>query len=261
MHVPLTIVVAIAAAASTDATRLTLSAPAAIVELDMGKLKGEPSRLAWSPDARQLYLQTLERSKVPPRMRHYVLALDGQPPKPVEQEPPWAATYWAWKSAQAAPGLPAFSIAIDQQQKRMTTTSTPTGGELARGGTSGGGEPGSGIGVGVGSAEASMAAVQSQTANVVTLRLKGEVIGEFINRPLLPGFTFGWAPAGSGLIAFASQAGPVVVMDDQGRKQPIAAKGTLLPAWTDDGKRLAYLEKGGRKKIVLMIVDVTRPAP
>jgi hypothetical protein len=33
----------------------------------------------------------------------------------------------------------------------------------------------------------------------------------------------------------------------------------LLPAWTDDGKRLAYLERSGKDKAVLQIVDVSGP--
>jgi Tol biopolymer transport system component len=49
-------------------------------------------------------------------------------------------------------------------------------------------------------------------------------------------------------------------MDYEGRKQEIASsKAAFLPAWSDDGRRLAYLEKTGKNKAVLRIVDVTRP--
>jgi Tol biopolymer transport system component len=49
-------------------------------------------------------------------------------------------------------------------------------------------------------------------------------------------------------------------MDYEGHKQEIASsKSALLPAWADDGKRLAYLERTGKNKAVLKIVDVTRP--
>lgn len=93
-----------------------------------------------------------------------------------------------------------------------------------------------------------------------TLRLKGEIIGQFVNSPAVPGLTFGWGPAGTGLIAFANRDGRLMIMDDQGRKQQVAStKAVLLPAWTDDGNRLAYLEKSGRKKFVLKVIDVTRP--
>ena len=83
------------------------------------------------------------------------------------------------------------------------------------------------------------------------MKLKGEIVGEFVNAVATPGLTFGWAPAG-GLIAFSNPDGRVVIMDDQGRKQEISSsKSTLLPAWTDDGKRLAYLQRTGKNKVVL----------
>lgn len=252
-------VVAAPASPAVDASKLTLSMPASIVEFDSGKLKGDLSRLAWSPDARQLYLQTIERDRDGnvKSMHHYVLALDGKPPKGVDVEPPWSTAYWSWKSAQAAPGLPAFKIDVEQQQKRITSTSSPMGGDLAKGGVEGGaGAAGPGMTTG----DAMAAANQSQMVSVWTYKLKGEVIGEFVNAAAVHGLTFGWAPAGTGLIAFVNKDGRVVIMDDQGHKQEVASsKSALLPAWTDDGKRLAYLEKTGKNKAALKIVDVTRP--
>src|SRR5512135_3304116 len=81
-----------------DASSVTLSPPTAIVELDTGKLKGDFARLAWSPDAQQIYLQTVEHDRTGSRMRHYVLSLDSQPPRGVDGEPGWASAYWSWKS-------------------------------------------------------------------------------------------------------------------------------------------------------------------
>ena len=246
--------------AAVDASKLTLSMPATIVEIDTGKLKGDVLRLSWSPDGQQLYLQTAERDRVGniKTAHHYLVTLDGKPPTGVDQEPPWAATYWGWKSAQSAPRMTSFRIEVEQQQKRVTSTSVPMGGNLAKGGPEGGTAVG-GAATGFGSGDAMSAALQSQMANVFTLKLKGEVVGEFVNTPAIPGLTFGWGPAGSGLIAFSNAKGVVVIMDDQGRKQEIAAsKPTLLPAWSDDGKRLAYLERTGKNKAVLKIVDVAR---
>src|SRR5687768_13302767 len=56
---------------------VTLAKPKQVVELDMGKLKGEPSRLAWSPDASHVYVQTLEGGFGRPgaKLRHYNVAL------------------------------------------------------------------------------------------------------------------------------------------------------------------------------------------
>ncbi len=246
---------------AVDASKLTLSTPATIVEIDTGKLKGDLSRLAWSPDAQQLYLQTVERDRAGniKTARHYVLERGGKPPKGIESEPAWSTAYWSWKSTQAAPGLPAFKIDVEQQQKRMSGTSIPMGGDLARGGVDTGGSAG-GAATGFGTGDAVSAALQSQMVNVFTLKLKGEVVGEFVNAPAMPGLTFGWAPAGTGLIAFANKDGRVIIMDDQGRKQEIASsKAAFLPAWTDDGKQLAFLERTGKNKAVLKIVDVTRP--
>lgn len=260
--------VGLATAPPIDATRIVLSPPASVVEIDAGKLKGNLVRLAWSPDATQLYLQTAEldtRGNV--KLRHFILGFDGQPPKGTDQEPAWAASYWAWKSAQAAPGLSALKITIDQQQKRVSATSNPAGGDMAKGATEGGGAGtgGSGGGGGAGGmtvGEAAGAAYQSQNVGVVTLKLKSVVIGEFVNAPAIPGTTFGWGPTGSGLVVFAGPDGHVVIMDDQGRKQEVpGSKAAYLPGFTTDGKKLAYLEKTAKKKFQLRTVDVTFPAP
>jgi hypothetical protein len=239
-----------------DASKLTLSAPAAIVELDSGKLKGDLIRLSWSPDGQQMYVQTVERDRTGgiKSTHHYLLALDGKPPKGVDEEPVWSTRYWAWKSGPSAPGLLTFKIDPEQQRRRRTATSTPMGGDLAKGGVDGGA-----AGPGMSTGDVMAAAAQSQMESVWTLKLKGEVVGEFVNTPAIPGLTFGWAPMGTGLIAFANPEGRIVIMDDQGRKQPIASKGALLPAWTADGARLAYLEKTGKNKAALKIVDVKRP--
>ena len=37
--------------------------------------------------------------------------------------------------------------------------------------------------------------MQSQTAHYYILKLKGEVVGEFVNTVAVPGLTFGWGPA------------------------------------------------------------------
>lgn len=260
MPILLAFFVAAAPSLLADASKLTLSPPAAIVEIDTGKLKGELSRLTWSPDAQQLYLQTVERERAGTvkALHHYVLALDGKPPKSVEEEPAWSAAYWAWKSTQAAPGLPALKIDVEQQRKRMSGTSIPMGGDLAKGGVDAGGSAG-GAATGFGTGDAVSAAVQSQMVNVFTLKLKGEVVGEFVNAAAIPGLTFGWAPAGTGLIAFANPAGRIVIMDADGHKQEVASsKAALLPAWSDNGKHLAYLERTGKNKAVLKVVEVTR---
>ncbi|MEW5982653.1 MAG: hypothetical protein AB1806_09815 [Acidobacteriota bacterium] len=248
------------AAGQIDAASLTLSAPTAIVEIDVGKLKGDLVRLSWSPDGTQFYLQTSETDRrFNTRLRHFVLGLDGQPPKGTAQEPTWASLYWSKKSSQIAPGVPSLKIEVEQQRKLVSATSNPAGGSLARGDLPGS-TTAAGTQTGMGLEDAARAAEQGQMANIVTLRLKGQVIGEFVNAPAIPGLTFSWGPAGTGLVAFADPDGRIVIMDGQGRVHKLSGpKSASLPAWTADGKRLAYLEKTGRNKFTLHVVDVTMP--
>jgi hypothetical protein len=249
-----------AAQAPADATRVTVSAPAAVVDIDAGKLKGDIVRLAWSPDAGELYVQTSETSGLNIRLRHYRVGLDGTPPASIPEEPGWAALYWSWKSAQSAPGLSSLKIEVEQQQKRVSATSSPSGGSMARGDLPGSGSN-AGAGAGMGLEDAARAVGQSQTANAVTLRLKGHVIGEFVNAAVVPGLAFSWGPSGTGLIAFVDQDRRVVIMDDQGRTQTCTRlTSAILPAWTSDGGRLAYLEKTGKRKFTVRVADVTIPA-
>lgn len=243
------------ASPAVDASKLTLSPPATVIELDMGKLKGDPVRLSWAPDGTEVYVQTVERDRQGnvKKTRHYVVTLDGKAPKSVNTQPAWADEYWGKKSAQAAPGVPAFKIGISQETKRVNTTSIPSGGDMARGAP--GGEGGTTLGEGM------SAGIGFQTARVITLKLKDQVIGEFINAPFVPGLTFGWGPPNSGLVVYAAPEGKITVMDNEGRRQEVDSKDATLPAWSVDGKRLAYLEKAGRKKMALRVVDVTGMIP
>ena len=50
----------LAAQSPIRAGSLKVSEPVKVAELDMDKLKGQPSRLAWSDDGTQLYVQTME---------------------------------------------------------------------------------------------------------------------------------------------------------------------------------------------------------
>jgi WD40-like Beta Propeller Repeat len=259
MLLGLMFVATIGGAPTLDATKLTLSRPAAIVEIDTKKLEGDLYRLSWSPDGQRMYLQTVERDRTGNirATHHYLLTLDGQGPAKTGQEPDWSTAYWAWKSTPAAPGLPGFRIDAEESQKRVSGTATPMGGDLAKGGLEGSGSGPVGAGATAGAMDAAM---QSQVAHYWTLKLKGEVVGEFVNAAAIPGLTFGWAPANTGLIAFANRDGRIVIMDDQGRKQEIASsRSALLPGWTDDGKRLAFLERVGKNKVSLKVVEVTTP--
>jgi hypothetical protein len=88
--------------------------------------------------------------------------------------------------------------------------------------------------------------------------VKDETIGEWLNAPVTPGTTFSWAPAPLRLLAFAKRdGGPIVVIDaNGGRAELSGTKSALLPAWSADGKRLAWLERKG-KKYQLTIAEIS----
>jgi hypothetical protein len=230
------------------------AAPTAIATLDMGKLKGEPARLAWSPDGTELYLQTREGAfgQANAKLRHYVFAAANGSKRDLDAEPDWASAYWTAKSAQASPDDPGIKIELKTERRQQRTTSVPMGGDMARGGASTA-ETGTSAG------DAGAAAYGSQAATAHLMQLKGVVVGEFVNSVIVPGLTFGWGPQGSRAIAFAAQkSGRVTVMDDRGGTHEIAgSKDAILPAWSADGASLAWLQPDGRKKFALQVARVS----
>jgi hypothetical protein len=237
-----------------DARRLAITTPRSIVEIDTGKLKGETARLAWSPDGSEFYIQTIERDARGnvKSARHYVVKTAAKSVTGVDVQPPWAATYWAWKSGQASPASATFRIDVSSRQDTRRATGAPTGGVLAKGGTA---DPLQGTTI----EDVANAAIQTQQVQTYTLKLKGETLGEWINQPVLPGTNFGWAPAPLRLIAYsAHEGGPLFVLDEEGRKQQLTgAKTAILPAWSDDGAHLAWLERIDKKKLQLMVADIS----
>jgi WD40-like Beta Propeller Repeat len=229
-----------------------VSAPTPVSTIDTGKLKGEPTQLAWSPDGTQLFLQTSERDSagMTKNPRFFVMSASDGKPAPVGAPPAWAAEYWTWKSNQFAPGSTTFGIQSKVEERKVTATATPMGGDLAKGGA----DPEGGGGTTAGDVAAARA--QTHTANVFTLTLKGEVVGEFAGQQFLPGYTFGWSPKNQ-IMAYGNQAGRLALIDAQGGKQQIdATKNVILPAWSPDGTKIAFLQKAGKNKYDLVVVGL-----
>jgi hypothetical protein len=99
-----------------------------------------------------------------------------------------------------------------------------------------------------------------QMQNVYTLKLGSEIVGEWIDHPIVPGLTFGWGPKSNGLIAFAEKdGGRLVLMDQAGKKQRVeGTKDVVLPGFSEDGSRLAYVEGRGRNRFALIVAEVKK---
>ncbi len=241
---------------AASAPSLVVDTPARIAEIDAGKLKGEPTELGWSPDGTKLFLQTSQRDTqaMITNPRYFVMSASGGTPEPVAAKPDWETEYWSWKSGQYAPGSKTWAVDPPREEQRtQSATATPMGGSLAKGGSAGPGSSGSSV------EEATLNASQMQRLHVITIKLKGETIGEFVNQQFLPGYTFGWSPQTVGAIAYANTSGRLALMDQQGQKQQIdSTKNVLLPAWSADGTKIAFLQRTSKNKYDLFIASVHR---
>ena len=238
--------------------QLTVSSSTSLGEIDIDRMKGQPAKLAWSPDGKEIYLQLLDGAfGKAGAERHFVYSVADGKQKSVDAAPSWAVTYWTRKSGQASPDDPAFKIALETSQRTERGVTAGMGGDLARGGVSGGGGVGEGGGTSAGDAIA--AASATQTVTVHAMKLAGETIGEFINAVIVPGLTFGWGPAGSKTVVFAKpKGGELVIMDSAKKKQDVdGTKDALLPALSDDGSKLAWVRRDGRKKFSLLVANVS----
>ena len=157
-------------------------------------------------------------------------------------EPEWAARYWAIKSDLSAPGLPSLRLDVTQHNRR--TRPMPFVGGLNGAQTPDPKNP-----------------IDAYEAEV-TVRLRGEEIGNWVNGNPMAGENFGWGPAGTGAIAFIDHRSRLTLMDDAKRKKVIATiKGATLPAWSGDGTRLAYLQKAGRQTFALVVAEIMQAHP
>jgi hypothetical protein len=246
MHLVLTLLLTQALTA-IDVSRVTLAAATTVAVVDMGKIDGEPWRLAWSPDGGQLHLVAMKRKRADLELTHHLVDIKTGATSKVASVPEWATKYWEWKSWKSAPGNATFEINLDQQRKNVSATARPMGGDLARGGSSAG--PGTTVDEAAGGTSTNLL--------IITMRLKGEVIGQWEGEPMVPGLTFGWGPQGTDMLAYAAQDGKLALIDLQGRKQKISnTRDVRLPAWSPDATKLAWVEKQDRKKFRIQTAAV-----
>jgi hypothetical protein len=226
-----------------DVSTLKIGAPAVVAELDLGKLKGELRQVAWSPDGAELYIQTVDGVLPAETQHHYTVPAAGGPIAPADQQPDWAKAFWLFKSDRSAPGVPAMMIGVEQGTE--TTKGLPPEGSVR--------------GTGVGAADLASSNSTNATANVIRLVLLQESIGEFVDARPVPGLTFGWGPDASGAIAFTDRTGRLILFDQKLHKRTVAGvKDALLPAWSMDGSRLAWVQKSGRRKYSLVRTTLER---
>lgn len=208
-----------------DIRSLTYTPPVALATLTQSVLHGRPVRLAWSRDGQQVYVMGLG-SKTE---GHVLVSVPAGAITPVSNAPEWSRPYWSWKAGQKAPWLP--SLAIKSETKRVTAFNSTDPGNRQR---------------------AYAPSGTQSTSNV--LLLHGEVIAEANSGYVLPGFTFSWSPFAMGALAFATPRNRLAIMDSEGRRTEVAGtRDVVLPAWSEDGARIAYVVPSGNNWVLQLI--------
>lgn len=218
-----------------DVSKLTVSSPRTIRDLEAKDVRGIPTRMAWSPDGAWVYVRvsTFDRWSNE-TVRHVLIETQGTRVQPLTDEPGWLARYWNLKSALTSPVVPIWRIKVDAREEQVRTTNVPREGNIGQHG-----DPAAGLDETV--VKASQA---SQKTLFETLRLNGRVIGSAVNGHVPPGRTYAWAPDPLALVAFVTENGRLAVMNAQGHVREIkGAKKPLLPAWSQNGEQLAWVQQ------------------
>ena len=228
-----------------------VSPPAVVIDLDPSAVKGDPVQLTWSPTQGQFYLQTVEGTDSNVKLHHYLITIGSTKVESVKAEPDWAAKYWAFKSTRNVPGRSDLLIEVRETRKTGELPNQSLS-DKAKGMDSGA----------TAMTGAANAANDFNNAAVVrSLVLKNEVIGEFVDAPLLPGLTFGWSPEDLHAVAYKDQKGRLAVFDyDSGDHQEVdETRDVLLPAWSLEENKIA-VPRADRPEEILADAGEHQPA-
>jgi len=233
---------------AVDLAALTISAPATIRDIDTKGVRGTPTRLAWSPDGAWVYVRvsTFDRWSNE-TVRHVLVETGTARVEPIADEPGWLPRYWNLKSGLSSPVQAAWRVKVETRDELVRTTNVPREGNIAQHG-----DPQAGA-----DEVAAKAAFASQKTLFEVYTLSGHVIGSAVNGHVAPGRTFAWAPQPLALIAFVSDKGRLVLMNAAGKVREVKGpKKPMLPAWSEDGRRLAWVQEAGSGGFSVKVVEV-----
>lgn len=244
------------AAPSSDPPPLSVAPPAVVLEIDAGQVHGTPIQLSWSPDSASWYLETFEGQAPNVKRHRFLVAVGDRTPRPIDETPAWAVDYWNFKSNRIVPAHPLIMIAVDEgkeahqipnqnlrQKAAATAENSRTGGQMSL----------------AGSMDSSNDFANA--ARVLTLSIADKPISVLVDEPLTPGVTFGWSPKEYDSVAFRNEHhhGLSIYRIDGPTLEVSDTRDVLLPAWSPDGSKIAFLQQTGKKKYELRQLKVSLP--
>jgi hypothetical protein len=224
-----------------DVDRLKVTEIKTIASISRTELKGlVPTAVCWSPDSSGLLIHCCKAvgggvyNPTNYVGDDYSLALTGGGLTNLDVQPPWARETWARKSSVVSPcGTP---IRVGDRSQRVVYLLSGT--IIGRATAHWSDFPALGCGTNV------RAVVESEEFDY-----------------LYPGSTYSWAPPGGRAIVYTDEYKMFILSEDGRRKKKVASGNYSLPAWSDDGGKIAvvsYAFPGMVWKIDLVSLDGIR---